>query len=403
MLVLVSDLHLVDTPDPTDHRVPRLIGRLEDVAQLAATKKLEPLSVAFLGDIFDVLHSQKWLDEELRPWELPTSRHKELVRDIYLSIDKANPAFLAGLRSLKGKHPAVTLHYLPGNHDRVLNTEMGELARREMAQTFPVERTGELFQDTLVFPEYATMCRHGHELDPRNVYAMESAAVGDAVVIELLEQLPRLVAKRTGWAVSDERLKFLRELNCVLPQDMRTMTDWIFRGIAGLEARERGVDIRGIFEEELLTIFAEIDRLRTNNPDLFMLSNYFDWLMLLMRGKFRKGKLKLLFSIGRWKNFGIQADPFRERNLLQSQCMFAARFFEQFHVLAAGHTHEAKQDPDGAQRRQFVNTGAWNRIHYLSPRASYDFDTVGLVYSRREQTLLSEQVCRLERGQRLLP
>jgi UDP-2,3-diacylglucosamine pyrophosphatase LpxH len=194
MLVIASDLHLTDLPSSVRTDMSRLLSRIRALAALNKERGLDPMRVALLGDIFDLLHSQKWITNGVRPWETATDLHRATVRDIYLDIKRYHDDFFHGLRDLKSDYADLQLFYIPGNHDRVINIEMGDLARARLHEDIPFEADGHNFQDTLIFHEYRTIGRHGHELDPRNIYAMERAAIGDFIVIDILEKLPNLIA-----------------------------------------------------------------------------------------------------------------------------------------------------------------------------------------------------------------
>src|SRR5712664_105801 len=120
MLVLVSDIHLTDQPGPASVHGERLMRRLTELVEQNDRQGLDQFTIAFIGDVFDLLHSQLWLERNVRPWEPATDIHKETVREIYQAIRSANPGFFDGLANLKRAFPSTQIHYLPGNHDRAL-------------------------------------------------------------------------------------------------------------------------------------------------------------------------------------------------------------------------------------------------------------------------------------------
>ena len=71
MLVFVSDLHFVDGT-AGEHNVPveAFRGTFQDLATHAKNAKAEEVIIVFLGDIFDLLRTEKWFEvtEEQRPW-----------------------------------------------------------------------------------------------------------------------------------------------------------------------------------------------------------------------------------------------------------------------------------------------------------------------------------------------
>jgi UDP-2,3-diacylglucosamine pyrophosphatase LpxH len=411
MLSLVSDLHLTDGPDPADPRIRHLIHCLVELAERGRKRGFEDFSIAFLGDIFDILHSQQWLERKLRPWEPVSGQHRELVRDIYRNIREHNQPFFQGLHQLKDTYPQVQFHFLPGNHDHVLNTDMGILARQEMIAESIFEHSGPLFQDTLIFPEYRTMARHGHECDPTNIYALGRAAVGDYVVIDILEQLPRLIADDLNWPVHDARLKFFRQLSYVVPQDTQTMVGWIFAGITELERSEPR--IRASVENACAAIFKGAETLLRHEPEKFLLPRQLQKLLYVLSWKLvREGgrwiKPRTVLHWAKRLKFSFAGEPVDYRVLLESQTNFVGKFLD-FEFLASGHTHAPQVGRSADRRRQFFNTGAWGRIYQANAAARFasasfdclDGGAVAVIYSREELRRAPDLSCRLERSESL--
>ncbi len=411
MLVLVSDIHLMDRPGPASVHGGRLMRRLTELAEQNDRQSLDHFTIAFIGDVFDLLHSQLWLERDVRPWERVTDTHKETVREIYQMIRSANPGFFDGLVNLKNAFPYTHVHYLPGNHDRALNTSMGELVRKQVCRDLALEEAGSIFQDTLVFDEYSTMARHGHEWDARNLYALGRAAIGDFIVIDILERLPRSIAASLSWDIADPRLAYFREIAYVVPQNLRNILGWIFAGLSQLEESEPGV--RDTAERALLQIFDVAEQFVKRERELFLLPQYLSWLINLANSKFLRNRRITMLELARFLRFSIGGDPFVYRQLLTAQSNFAAVFFGTFKILAAGHTHEALLETKiDDQTRRFVNTGAWGRSHEVRVGTrtfdatsfdTYDYDTIAIVFSEREQRMFGMDACRLEEGKVLVP
>jgi hypothetical protein len=411
MLSLVSDIHLTDASDPADPRIRYLFDRLKELAERSQNRGLKEFSIAFLGDIFDILHSQQWLERKLRPWEPVSEQHKQLVRDIYLGIRNHNEPFFQGMQELKQAYPRARFYFLPGNHDRVLNTEMGILAREELIGERIFEQSGPLFQDTLIFPEYRTIARHGHECDPSNIYALGRAAVGDYVVIDILEQLPRLIAANLDWPVHDSRLKFFRQLSYVVPQDTQTIVRWIFAGITELERSEPR--IRASVEDAFAAIFASSATVLRHEHEKFLLPRQLQKLLYVLSWKLVRtgGRLIKPRTVMHWAKrlkFSFGGDLVDYRVLLESQTNFAGRFLD-FEFFASGHTHAPQVGRSADLRRQLFNTGAWGRIFQANWAASSDttsFDcrdggAVAVVYSKEDLHRAPDLTSRLERSESL--
>src|SRR3954452_20855340 len=110
MLVIVSDLHLTDgtTGATLDSGAMELFAdRLSDLAWRASWRAggsyqpIERLDLVLLGDVLDIIHSQKWLTSDLRPWsDLQSPAGSDAVAQITDGILRHNAAAIRSLRSL---------------------------------------------------------------------------------------------------------------------------------------------------------------------------------------------------------------------------------------------------------------------------------------------------------------
>src|SRR5258708_11854101 len=200
------------------------------------------------------------------------------------------------------------------------------------------------------------MARHGHEWDAGNLYALGRAAIGDFIVIDILERLPRSIAASLSWDIADPRLAYFREIAYVVPQSLRNILGWIFAGLSQLEESEPGV--RDTAERALLQIFDVAEQFVKRERELFLLPQYLSWLINLANSKFLRNRRITMLELARFLRFSIGGDPFVYRQLLTAQSNFAAVFFVTFKILAAGHTHEALLETKvNDQTRSFVNPG----------------------------------------------
>ncbi len=148
MLVIISDLHLTDgttgaTLEPG--AMDLFAERLADLAWRASWRAggsyqpVERLDLVLLGDVLDIVHSQKWLASDLRPWsDLQSPAGSDAVAHITDGILRHNAQTVRSLRSLatesvitvpqasaagdpvldESEVPvAVRIHYMVGNHD----------------------------------------------------------------------------------------------------------------------------------------------------------------------------------------------------------------------------------------------------------------------------------------------
>ena len=249
MISIVSDLHLQHTALDRirrredgallETRVVRnvnaaalslLFAEIVDNAKRAKAKLVE---LVFAGDIFEMHRTPLWLlaGEQRRPTLHPAAASPELERkalEILAAIEQDNLAFFQTLASIvddgRSVHRAkdvaldgivVIPHYIPGNHDRLLQLwPSTRLKVRELLRVPAVN--GQL---DAPFPHvlerdrstgYGVRIRHGHEYDPTNFseafdphalptqLAYEKPTLGDFVTIDIAMRLA--VAFRAHYA-----------------------------------------------------------------------------------------------------------------------------------------------------------------------------------------------------------
>ena len=186
--------------------------------------------LVLLGDIFELLKSERWISDGVRPWDRASSAHASTVSSIFEAVLAHNKDFFSGLEETRAEYKNLHFSYVPGNHDRVLNTEMGITARRHFRKALLVQgRDSEPFSDVFVDTQHKVVAKHGHQWDPQNRYTNRGAAIGDAVVIELLRSVSglSLMRARLQLSVEDPLHRALLEIDNVRPQSPKYMAQWL--------------------------------------------------------------------------------------------------------------------------------------------------------------------------------
>jgi len=337
-------------------------------AAKAKKEGVQELRIVLLGDIFELLKSGQWLESTCRPWDEPSPEHQNLVLAIFQGVLDANRGFFDGLKRLKGSFPFVGYDYIPGNHDRLLGIEMGRLALEKLCSELPVtqdSRGG--FPDRLVEEEYGVLARHGHEWDPTNRYSEGGAAIGDAIVIELLVRFPKLIREKVGLSDSHADLQFLDEMDNVRPNKPRFMADWILRGLNRIT--EGSSQVRGKIDDalsEMAAIFHSVLR-EVRFSETLAGDIWLESLRELPGGLVRKaGRLRfanLVKSEGEgvrpWTYLDAEADAFPDAN---------GRAYA-----VSGHTHLPEIEPLHrlwGSPFLYLNTGTWKRVHRVTGRTT---------------------------------
>ena len=232
MLAIISDLHLCDgTATPQNIRPNAFDLFYQEIYQLALLRGVEKIEIVLLGDVFDLLRTERWFERadgskvapDIRPWgraeALTSPELSSATLDNALAIASEiaenNRDALASLRGATIRQPdglTVRRLYLPGNHDRLflldprlqtlILTELGVDPRSMARQGVSTHR--------LALPEYGLLARHGHEWDPWNFEPMDPANVGvravdpdfllapigDPITTELVARLPFELERR---------------------------------------------------------------------------------------------------------------------------------------------------------------------------------------------------------------
>jgi UDP-2,3-diacylglucosamine pyrophosphatase LpxH len=186
MLVVISDLHFQDTVNDTitdnnnnSVRVERNVLSdafekvFDEIMTTAEDNEAQELIIILAGDIFDLNRSQKWFRSSVRPYgEHSPDEWYPAAAEIFGDIVDSNRAAFDVFKEFAKKKlkngRQVVFHYLPGNHDRLINLhpELRKKAKEELlGQSNPND---DAFDHVYNSPEYGVLIRHGHEYDRSN-------------------------------------------------------------------------------------------------------------------------------------------------------------------------------------------------------------------------------------------
>lgn len=358
MLVFVSDLHLTDESFPPAIPVPRLTDAVTVLFEQAKARGIKRAQLVLLGDIFEIIKSPKWLADDLRPWDSPaTGAHRDRVEAIFDSICRANAPFVAWLKSLPKLFPFVSLCYIPGNHDLAINTDMGFTVRPKLRAILSQAVSTGAFDTKFVDPDHSVLAVHGHQWDLNNRSGARGGPFGDAIVVEVLVQLPyRMEVLGTSRADID----FLFEIDNVRPQTPQTMSRWIETGLVRLhrENRDAIAKYEVVFDEILARLLALG---RTNIFERNRYSSAWSQVVTWAGSKAVKlaGPRNAAWLFPMKEGDGYYATP--ARNLL-NRAAHPQRF------VLCGHTHIPEHVPltvgaEGGLPSHYINTGTWRRVH----------------------------------------
>jgi hypothetical protein len=443
MLVIISDIHLTDgssgkTIHPGAFRVFR--QRLRDLAydaswrtqpgsnNLARYKPIESFDVILLGDILDVIRSNKWLtngQKGVRPWDFDRSaeinrRLAKKVDQITSDIIRKNKDALGVIKDLSSGDntvncitiPPVTLdgkpdntvgwkpddprrvrvevrlHYMAGNHewlynipDKLYNNIRSKIkAAMGLANDpkvpFPHD-PGESADIQKVLSEHHVWARHGDIYDSYNYQNNQgrlASSLGDVIVVELVNRFSYEVDKLN---VPQSLKESLKEIDNVRPLFLIPL--WIDGSLRRSDADRKQIkEIKSVWDD-LVDKFLEIGFVEKQNSFLNPLD---DVSKLGATLKLSKGiSFSALSKIVNWlgKNVPTKVESYYEEALMETAFKNrSARF------IVYGHTHRNEIVPlditklaDGKELKQvYLNTGTWRRVHTLAQSNTKDAEFI---------------------------
>ena len=180
MLAVISDLHFKEQDNILDgnrNLDPDVYHRLIEALLIEVLRcRAKKMDLVLAGDIFEIGRSIVWLEKGKRPYvENPRLTADRTLENIALEIlhkitaKGRNPRVydsLSAFRRLSDFPVPVKIHYIPGNHDRLLNAT--GLLRKKTRETLGMGSSEKPFKNQLLFNNPNVLVRHGHEYDKFN-------------------------------------------------------------------------------------------------------------------------------------------------------------------------------------------------------------------------------------------
>ncbi len=224
MLIAISDLHFSETESTRlgsltfDRNLPgdHFRAYFQEVNQIAVANRLKIIDLVLAGDILEINRSSLWLESPFRPYisnaEVKDNTGEEtLILRVLKAIEQQKRvASVLNIFKQLDQHfdVPVKLHYLPGNHDRLVNATPG--IRRYVRRMLGLGDDDSAFDHQFVLPDADgkpfCIVRHGHEYDPMNFgmnlrqlktiptdpgeSAYGAACLGDILTVEFGAALP---------------------------------------------------------------------------------------------------------------------------------------------------------------------------------------------------------------------
>ncbi len=225
MIIVMSDLHFADSSSLAigghyfNHNLPPEVYRafFSEILEFIRNENIEDIDLVLAGDIFEVTRSALWLKDRLRPYAhnddvTEGSELEGRINEIMdaIAADQRVAATLDIFRNLTVQlRRPVRIHYIPGNHDRLLNASRRIRNRtRSFLGMVPSDLPFENQYLHRTNGETKILIRHGHEYDAANFGAdvrlwpeiptlidkmyYDRPCFGDIVTTEIAAKLPIL-------------------------------------------------------------------------------------------------------------------------------------------------------------------------------------------------------------------
>ncbi len=355
MLIFVSDIHLTDQLHGS--AIPRAATFERFWVRIQAARGKRPAEICFVGDLFDIVRSPSWFDGAYRPYHEKSDGLVEMIETIVGRILEREAPFFDAIRS-RVEEGALEVHYVLGNHDRLL--KYAPEARRAVWKALTGEDRDIEFPTKKLFPEHGVIAYHGNVTDAVNYDPEGGATIGDAIGSELITRFPRAVRLLTG-----EKHEQLDDIDDVRP--VYAVPAWVRQlGVLNPELLKPVNDTWvGLVESFLSRPFVK------------------SWMKATKKKKKKIGvaegtKLKVLLELSTKKVVAKGSDKRLTElyKVLQhgfdgKMAAHGARMIEEnagFNYVVNGHSHFANMVPlgnvDGTPAVYF-NTGTWRSVHQI--------------------------------------
>lgn len=364
MHVFVSDLHMTDTGRGgavSDERLCEFAASLGDLAE----RKKQKIKLVFAGDIFDLLRSPKWAtlweSKKSAPWSGTSKKFAHFKKsyaetqalEIAESIAARYSGFSTRLHEIVKSGRVETL-YLPGNHDYMF--QLSPALRRVLVDYLalihdPVKEFAISYGDR----KASVFAVHGNSFDPINWHRRDEGywALGDAVVLRIVNRFPEEVSKELGVSGETEIGQIVEEIDNVEPlPDIPLFVLWLTeKNLTIKSARGAVLKVWKRVVDEFLAIQDFADR-KGYGAIPYQFARYGFELST------RMGLADVVAALAKkFPNFGINYRAAAERE---------ARNLKQYRVVLFGHTHKPMLEPltfaPEGKNSYYVNTGCWRRL-----------------------------------------
>jgi UDP-2,3-diacylglucosamine pyrophosphatase LpxH len=367
VLVFISDIHLRAggrTNVPRVEQLKRFWSRIE------GARRSDKVTIAFVGDTFDLVRDPTWFETEHRPYHPMTPALQKQVETLVGNTLAAEKPFFDVLRA-QVESGAADVELILGNHDIMLNHVPG--ARAMIRKAFGMKGGTAEFPLEVQFPDEGVLAYHGHVADLVSSDAKEGVPFAELFCPELITRFP--IEIRRQLELDHPHLDDIDDVRPVV-----TIPTWV-RMLAEGEGKVVGAQINKVWArlvEEFLDNPHVVQWFKDNHKAF-----HFDFAQ----------KMKVLLALSAKTGIKEQSRFTAARDVLfrlldTKFSTTAAKKLEQkqhkhLRYVVNGHTHFANMTPLGTingEKACYFNLGTWRTVHqlgHLGGPSFLPFDAMG--------------------------
>jgi UDP-2,3-diacylglucosamine pyrophosphatase LpxH len=411
MIIVVSDFHLMDGSAGAHHVEPGVFrSTVNDLAAHAREAQATDITILFLGDLIDVIRTERWFDYplEARPWGSEPSA--EALFEIFEGVVAKNAEtfrMLSGSLVEEFGFPVEPKRaFVPGNHDNLVN-EHPHL-RRRVREVLGMPPGDEPFPRYVLDLEHGLFARHGHEFDQLNFEGSEAfnagellipeedyrvLPIGDPMACEYAAKLAPLVQHYLPEEHPDRARIAERMRDVIDVRPLTGMARWAVWQVSEMDSKTRDAVNMALCEAAqsvhdlpfTKAWYAKHDRLGWDHADQFQA------FLRLLRSFKPMNFNRILSAADKFAMFKAQGDHYAQSAAEDFRRLKNHPGGEDVYYVMYGHTHTARQvpievigEPPTERYRVYFNTGTWRPTHRMmlggDGFASWKEITYALVY-----------------------
>lgn len=351
-------------------------------------------TLVLLGDIFELLKTTAWFDTTRRPWHPHSEEVASITCSILDKIARQYSYFFCEIHKLC-RSGELDLVYVPGNHDALLAGGRNGSARGRLRDLLGLKGGEAHFESSFQDAAHGVYAEHGHEFDDFNRPDLQQPLFvgGDVVVIELVARLPVETAKclreagQLNGQSSRDAMRFLYEMDNVLPQDGEGLLSWLQFSLARVPPAFRDALLAAV----LKALRRCVDIAVSETAQFGQISPLTAALVKSANTFIHSRSLTVLKAAA-----CLQSENLSEVSRVTASALLMgssqARNAQDTFLYIAGHTHFPLHHPiaiGNGRTMTYLNSGTWRRVYLQVPQAdgsatfsTYNEETILCVHRR---------------------